>query len=520
MRGWKLLLVFCFWLIPLNAVAAEKPLKGGTLIYARNADAVRLDLAQCSDMESVQAAGQVCEGLIRYADDSLELIPTLATSWKVSNDGLTWRFNLRRGVKFHDGTPFTAQDVKDSLERVVKKDHPFYRYGKWSIASLFLRPIKEVKVVNGHTVDIITEYPYAALPNNLGSPFCSILSSKAMSELKEKISQKAIGTGPFKFVKWEKDVEIILERNEDYWGTKANLDKIIIKPIPDSSARLMALQSGTVDLADDIDPDSLVLLKKNPNLRIIEKIGCGISYLAMNCLKPNLDKRLVRQAINCAIDKPTLVNTIWQGFAVPAKNPYPPAAAWAYNDAIKPYGYNPAKAKELLEKAGLSKGFEMKFFVMPVSRPYMPEPIKTAELVQAYLAAVGIKASVVRYDWGTYLKKITVGEHDMCVIGWMGASGDPDTFLYNLLSGDTVKSFNRAKWNNVEYTKLVQKGRSIFDRQERTKLYLRAQEIFHEEAPWVPIAHNKVVRCYNKQLHDVPLSPDGHNRFEMVWKEK
>jgi peptide/nickel transport system substrate-binding protein len=443
----------------------------------------------------------------------------LATSWEVNDTGLVWTFKLRKGVKFHNGTPFTAQDVKDSLERVVKKEHPFHGYGKWGIVSRYLEVIKEVKIVDDHTMKIVTNSPYAPLPNSLTIAFAPILSSKVMAEMKDKVVNKPIGTGPFKFVRWDKDDQFVVERNEDYWGQKPYVDRLIIKAIPDPSARLMALQSGAIDIADDLDPDSIALVRKDAKLRVLEKTGCGISYLAMNTTNLNLANVLVRRAINHAIDKKALIKTIFRDLAIPAKNPFPPTAAWGYNDDIKPYEYNPTEAKALLKRAGLPNGFEINFFIMPVSRPYMPDPLQAAELIQAHLAQVGIKAKIVRYDWATYLQKTREAEHDICILGWMGANGDPDAFLYLLLSGKFIKT-STTRWNNVEYTSLVGDARVIFDQKEREKMYRRAQEIFHEEAPWVPLVHNKVIRCINKRVHDVPLSPTNHNSMEMVWKEK
>ena len=406
------------------------------------------------------------------------------------------------------------------MERVIKKDHPFYHYGKWSTARFLFSGIKEVKIIDDHAVDIITKFPFSTLPNNLAVPFCPILSSKAMAELKGQVVNNLIGTGPFRFVRWQKDTQFVVERFDAYWGQKAYLDRIIIMPIPDASARLMALQSGTIDIADSLDPDSIVLVRKDPNLIVLEKTGCGISYLGLNTQKPYLKNVLVRRAINYAIDKSTLIKSIFQGMAVAAKNPYPPTAAFGYNDDIMPYEYNPAKAKELLKQAGVGKEIKLNFFVMPVSRPYMPEPQKTAELIQSYLAAVGIEAKLVRYDWGTYLAKILTGEgeHDMCILGWMLGTGHPDIFMYQLLSGESKKQ--AAKWNNPEFTKLVVKARTIFDQRESSKLYRKAQEVFHNQAPWVPLAHNMVVRCANKRVHNVPLSPSSQNRMDMVWKEK
>jgi peptide/nickel transport system substrate-binding protein len=522
MKKWcfVVFVTMCIW--PFLAFGSDNPVTGGTLIWGRGGDSVNLDLAQATDGESIKAGIQVLENLVIFGKDSMDVEPQLAESWTVSDDGLTWTFKLRKGVKFHDGTPFNAQAVYDSFARIIDENHPFHGYGKWRYLSLSLGQVNEIKVIDDDTIALLTKKPYAPLLNNLALWLCPILSPKAMAEHKDQIGLHPVGTGPFKFVKWVKDDQIILDRNENYWGEKAKVDKIILKSIPEPSARLMALQSGTVDIADDLDPDSITLVKKDPKLAVIDRPSVNVGYLALNTEKPALQDVRVRRAIAHAIDKETLIKTIFQGLAIPAKNPFAPSI-WGYNDAIEPYEFNPDKAKELLEAAGFDKNQELELWAMPVSRAYMPEPVKTAELIQAYLASVGIKAKIVRLDWGTYLKKTANGEHDMCMLGWLGGNADPDNFLYGLLSADTAKTpgaANVALWKNAEFTELCLKAQKTFDKAERTQYYLKAQEIFHAEAPWVPIAHSTIVRCYNKRLHDVPLRPNGLNSFQMVWKEK
>jgi peptide/nickel transport system substrate-binding protein len=177
----------------------------------------------------------------------------------------------------------------------------------------------------------------------------------------------------------------------------------------------------------------------------------------------------------------------------------------------------------MLAEANFDFNTEIELWAMPVSRAYMPDPVKTAELIQAYFAAAGVKAKIVRHEWGAYLSKTSNGEHDMCMLGWLGGNADPDNFLYGLLSADTAKTpgaANVAIWKNAEFTDLCLKGQKTFNKAERTKIYLKAQEIFHAEAPWAPLVHTTVVRCYSKKLQDVPLRPNGLNSFQMVRKEK
>ena len=513
-----MILALCMWPV----LAGGQPVVGGTLIWGRGGDSVTLDLAQATDGESIKAGIQVLENLVIFGKDSMDVEPQLAESWQVSDDGLTWTFKLRKGVKFHDGTPFNSQAVYDSFSRVIDKSHPFYEYGKWKYLSLSLGQVTEIKIIDDYAISLKTEKPYAPLLNNLALWLCPILSPKAMAEHKDQIGLNPVGTGPFKFVRWVKDDQIVLERNDGYWGEKAKLDRIILKSIPEPSSRLMALQSGTVDIADDLDPDSINLVKKDVKLAVIERPSINVGYVALNTEKPALKDPRVRQAINHAVDKEILIKTIFQGLAIPAKNPFAPSI-WAYNDDIKPYDYNPEKAKKLLAEAGFDMNTELELWAMPVSRAYMPEPVKTAELIQAYLAAAGIKAKIVRHEWGAYLSKTANGEHDMCMLGWLGGNADPDNFLYGLLSSDTAETpgaANVAIWKNAEFTELCLKAQRVFDKAERAKLYMKAQEIFHREAPWVPLAHSTIVRCYSKKLHDVPLRPNGLNSFQMVWKEK
>lgn len=492
-----------------------------TLVWGRGGDSVNLDLAQATDGESIKAGIQVLENLVIFGKDSMDVEPQLAESWKISEDGLVWTFKLRKGVSFHDGEPFNAKAVYESFARIIDEKHPLHSFGKWRYLSLSLKPVKEIKVVDDFTIQLITEKPFAPLLNNLALWLCPILSPKAMHEHKDQIGQHPVGTGPFKFVKWVKDDQIIFERNDNYWGDKANVKKIILKSIPEPSARLMALQSGAVDIADDLDPDSIKLVEKNPDLSIVKRPSVNVGYLALNTEKPYLKDPRIRIALNHAIDKKAIVESIFQGMAIPAKNPFAPSI-WSYNDTITPYPYDPAKAKELLKAANFDFNRVLELWAMPVSRAYMPDPVKTAELIQAYLSTAGVKSKIVRMEWGAYLKKTSNGEHDLCMLGWLGGNADPDNFLYGLLSADTAKTpgaSNVSLWKNEEFTSLCKKAQKVFDKKERSDLYMKAQVIAHEEAPWIPLVHTTVVRCFNKRLTDVPLRPNGLNSFQMVKKK-
>jgi peptide/nickel transport system substrate-binding protein len=237
--------------------------------------------------------------------------------------------------------------------------------------------------------------------------------------------------------------------------------------------------------------------------------------------KPFADVR-VRRAINHAINKQEIVEYLYKGTAVAAKNPIPPSM-WGYNDAIQDYEYNPEKARQLLQEAGYPNGFETTLYAMPVSRPYMFDPPKIAEAIQADLEAVGIKAKIYTVEWGTYLQETEAGKHPMCLLGWIGDNGDPDNFLYVLLDKDNAivgSAGNVAFYRNDELHDILIKAQRTYDQEERTRLYLKAQEIIHDDAPWVPLAHAKLQMVFKKNVKGFVLHPLDRKDFRKVWIEK
>jgi peptide/nickel transport system substrate-binding protein len=241
----------------------------------------------------------------------------------------------------------------------------------------------------------------------------------------------------------------------------------------------------------------------------------------MHTEKKPFDKVKVRRAINHAINKKAIVDTIYEGLGTVAKNPLPPTL-WGYNDQIQDYEYDPNKAKELLKEAGYPHGFETTLWALPVPRPYNPNGQKVAEAIQADLQKVGIRAKIISYEWGTYLEKLEQGEHDMALFGWFGDNGDPDNFLYILLDKDSAKvpAQNIAFYKNDQLHELLIKAKETFDQKEREKLYQQAQVIIHEDAPWVPLAHSMVVNITKKTVHNYKIHPVGDWLYHKVWKDE
>lgn len=507
---------------PAPVVSTEDSKKGGVLVFGRSGDSVSLDPGRETDGESFYASTAVFDTLVEFVPGQTAVQPALATSWEISDDGLEYTFHLREGVKFHDGTPFNADAVVFSFERQFKEDHPYYNLGPWKYWGYMDMDniVKDVVAVDDYTVKFHLKKVEAPFIANLAMDFASIVSPTAVEKLGEEFKNNPVGTGAFTFVSWTKDSEIVFNRNADYWGDTVYLDRLILKVIPDATARWLALQKGEVDLIDFPSNDDIPAMRKTDGIQLIQQAGLNVGYLALNTQKKPFDNKLVRQAMNYAIDQKEIVAGVYGEAGQVAKNPLPPTM-WSYNDDIEDYGYNPEKAKELLAQAGYPNGFEMELWAMPVARPYNPDARKIAEIMQAQLLKVGIKAEIVSYEWGTYLDKTDMGEHQSAMLGWTGDNGDPDNFLWVLLSAPAAElpAGNIALWKNAEFTDLAAKAKITTDQAEREKLYREAQVVFHEEAPWVPIAHSVVTVPAQDYVKDFVLYPTGKRVFKHVWLE-
>lgn len=522
-------------LLLISSIAFAAPQYGGTLVFGRGGDSSTIDPAHATDGESFYASTQVYDNLVQFKYGTTQIEPALATSWDVSPDGLEYTFHLRKGVYFHTTSFFkkkvelSADDVVFSLKRQFDPKNPYNKVGGayeyWSAMDMD-NIVKDVVKVDKYTVKIFLKKKEAPFIANMAMDFASIVCKDFADQLSkegkaEDLNRLAIGTGPFKLVKWIKDDRMIFSANESYWDGKPYVKRLIFKVIPNSSVRAAELKTGSINIMDFPNPEEVTELAKNPKIKLVRQEGLNVGYLSMNIDKKPFDDVRVRQAINYAINKEAIVKAIYAGLGKVAKNPIPPTM-WSYNNNIKDYEYNPQKAKELLKEAGLENGFETDLWAMPVPRPYNPNGRKVAEAMQADLAKVGIKVKIVSYDWSTYLNKIKMGEHQMCLMGWTGDNGDPDNFLFTLLSkAAAVKpAQNFSFWKNDEFNSLVEQAKVTTDIAKRTALYEKAQVVFHDDAPWVTIANSIVVEPMLQNVNGFKLDPVGKRRFNEVWLSK
>jgi dipeptide transport system substrate-binding protein len=352
---------------------------------------------------------------------------------------------------------------------------------------------------------------------NLAMDFASIFSAEYADAMmkagtQEKVDQEPVGTGPFQLVAYQKDAVIRYKANPDYWLGKAAIDNLIYAITPDASVRYQKLKAGECQVMPYPNPADLKAMKEDKDINLLEKEGLNVGYLAYNALTPPFDNPKVRKALNMAINKPAILDAVFQGAGTVAKNPIPPTI-WSYNNAVKDDPYDPEAAKKMLADAGVTD-LTTNIWAMPVQRPYNPNARRMAEMIQADWAAVGVKAEIVSYEWGEYLKRSKDKNRDGAVLlGWTGDNGDPDNFLAVLLGCDGVGGANRANWCYQPFEDLIQKAKTVSDIGERTKLYEQAQVVFKEQAPWATIAHSIVFEPVRKEVIDYKIDPFGGHIF-------
>jgi len=478
---------------------------------------------------SFDASEQIYDNLVEFERGTTKVVPALAQSWDISKDGLTYIFHLRKGVKwqsnklFKPSRDFNADDVLFMFERQWKENDPYFKvtssnhayFGDMGMPKL----LKSVDKVDDYTVKIVLNAPEAPFLSNLAMQFAGVQSKEyAIAMLKagtpEKIDQDPLGTGPFQLVQYQKDAIIRYKANPQYWAGKAKIDNLIFSITPDASVRWAKLQKGECHVMPYPNPADVPAMRKDANVTVLEQPGLKVGYLAYNTTKKPFDDVRVRKAVNMAINKKAIVDAVYLGTGVPAINPIPPTQ-WSYNKSIKDDAYNPDEAKKLLAAAGLKDGFATDLWAMPVQRPYNPNAKRIAELMQADLAKVGIKAEIKSFEWGEYRKRMQAGEHQMGMLGWTGDNGDPDNFLHTLLGCASAKSggSNVAKFCYKPFDDLVMKAKTVSNPAERTKLYEKAQVIFKAQAPWFTIAHAVALKPVRKEVIGFKISPFGRHTF-------
>ncbi|MGL5175035.1 MAG: glutathione ABC transporter substrate-binding protein [Cetobacterium sp.] len=482
----------------LNAVASKD-----TLIVAQGADAKVLDPHATNDQPSSRVAGQIYDSLVKQ-DINMNIIPGLAESWTQIDDTTT-EFKLRKGVKFHNGEPLTADDVKFTLDRMKSSPQ----------VSHIIKAIDSVEVVDDNTVRIKTDKPFGALLSHLSHTAASILNREAVEKGGSAYGQNPVGTGPYKFVSWQAGDRITLQANPEYYLGKAPTEKVIFRSIVEGTNRTIGLETGEVDIAYDLEPVDKEMVKSLPTLDYVEEPSLSMAYIGFNVNKEALKDKKVRQAISYALNVQDIIDVAYQGSGAKANSPIGPKV-FGYNPNAKGYDYNPEKAKELLKEAGYEKGLKLKLWTND-----NPTRRDIAVIAQDQLKQVGIDVTIETLEWGAYLDGTARGEHDMFILGWVSVTGDADYGLEPLFnSANKGGAGNRSFYENPKVDELLTKAKNSTNPEERKAYYYEAQEIIQEDAPIFTIAYTTQNIGKQKTVEGFQMHPAGHHKIYGAYKTK
>ncbi len=470
--------------------ASEAPQK---LTYATTSDIVGMSPIDTNDSVSSAMIHQVYETLFVRDSETMEIKPKLAKSYETPDDK-TWIINLKEGIKFHDGTPFNAEAVKYTFDQFRSEERAAPR------ASL-LEPVESIKVKDEYTVVIKTKKPYGPLLAALSHTNASIVSPKADKD--GNLNKQPVGTGPFKFVEWVQGDHVTLEKNENYWDGAPKLDKFTMKVVPKVSTAVSMLQTGEVQLIDKLPSEQLPRIKSIKNVELAKREGTPVYYLGFNMEKKPFNNKQFRKAVSYAINRKAYVKQL-NGLGVQNDSIIGPKV-FGYKEEAKDagYNYNPEKAKKLIKENGF-EGQKLTLLAANTSS-YM----RMAEIVQAQLSEIGLKAEIKTMEWGTFLDTTKKGNYDMTFLGWSNSTADGSELLYPNLHSDNLGGSNRTRYSNPEFDKLVQASRVTVEQEVRKEKLHKANMIAIKDAVWIPMHHGVVTAAYDKSVQGFEMDPTG-----------
>ena len=492
-----LLLLVSVCLIPL--LSCTQPPDPNMLVMIIESSPANLDPRVGIDGQSERIDELLFDALLTR-DEHFNVQPGLAERWE-NPDPLTYVFHLRRGVRFHNGQLLTSRDVRWTFDSLLQ--------GKIrSTKSAAFRFVNTIDIPDDFTVVFHLKEPYASLLWNLSEGAIGIVPYGALDE----ITRLPIGSGPFKFVSAEQDKEVVIERNDAYWGTKTSLSRVRFAVVPDPTTRALELRKGSADVAiNALAADTIVALENVPNLRIERGPGTILSYLAFNTRDPLLRDVRVRQAIASAVDRGPLLQYIWRGFAEPASSVLP-VQSWAYDANATGFTYDPEKANHILDAAGYRLQNGVRFHLtMKTSTEESTRLL--AAVLQQQLRKVGIALDIRTFEFATFFADVTRGAFQLYSLRWIGGNEDPDIFETFDSERFPPKGTNRGFYSNPQVDYLIAEARRETDQNVRKRLYDRVQEILARDVPYINLWYFDNVLVHTRRVRNVTLNPSGNYDF-------
>jgi peptide/nickel transport system substrate-binding protein len=483
-------LASCFWLLSCSS----KP-DPNTLVIIIESSPTNLDPRVGLDAQSERIDNLLFDNLLAR-DEHLNVKANLAERWNTP-DPKTYIFHLHSGVKFSDGRPLSSRDVKWSFDTLLQ--------GKIrSAKATAYRFVDHIDAPDDTTVVFHLKEPWAALLWNLSGAMGIVPYGSG-----DEVSRNPVGSGPFRFVRAELDKEVVIERNDNYWGDKAKLDRVRFLVVPDTTTRALELRKGSADVeVNALTPDMVLTLEREPRLSVLRGPGTVLGYMAFNLRDPILKDARVRQAIAYALDRRPLIHYLMRDAARPAASVLPPES-WAYDDRVQQYSYDPAKARQLLDAVGYPAKNGVRFHLtMKTSTEESSRAM--AAVFQQQLRDVGIVLDIRSFEFATFFSDVTHGEFQMYSLRWVGGNEDPDIFQYVFHSAGGA---NRQFYRNPRVDALIDKARMETDQNARKQDYAELQQILAQELPYINLWYFDNVVVYSKRVGNLELNPSGNYDF-------
>ena len=509
-----------------SAFALARP-----LVYCADASPEGFDPSLWDSASTSNVTSQIFNGLVGFERGTTRLRPELASAWQIAPDARTFTFTLRRGVKFH-ATPyftptreFNADDVIFTFARMTDPQHPFHRAFPATYVyaqSLGLaQMIEGIDRVDDHRVRFRLKTSNVTFLTYFAMSFAGVHSAEYAQQLLQAgrataINNQPVGTGAYKFKSYRKDDVVRLLPHEGFWGAPQKTTQLVFAISREPAVRVQKMAAGECHLTAPLRDIDIAALDKRREVVILKTQALNISYLAFNLKKAPTDDRLVREALDIAVDRDALFKVLFpRGDAMQAVSAFPPAIA-GYNAALK-NEFDPERAKRLLAQAGHADGLAIDLWALPISRPTNPNGMLMAQMIQQDWARIGVKATIKTYEWGEYLKRANNGEHHVYMSGWSGDTGDADDFLAPNLT--CAASRGGIKFCNADFDRLVEQGRATVDPERRNAIYREAQGLVKRGRPWITMAHSSIYIPVRKDVKGFVMAPNGSVDFEDVYRE-
>jgi len=489
-------LAFCFWTLSCS----RRP-DTDTLVMIIESSPTNLDPRVGLDAQSERIDGLLFDNLLSR-DEHLSVKPGLAERWEIP-DPRTYIFHLHAGVRFCDGRPLTSRDVKWSFDSLLQGNVRSTKAGAY-------RLVERIDAPDDRTVIFHLKEPWAALLWNLaGGGGMGIVPEGSTDEM----SRNPIGSGPFRFVRAEQDKEVVIERNDNYWGEKTKLARVRFTVVPDTTTRALELRKGSADVEiNALTPDMVFTLQREPRLNVLRGPGTVLGYMAFNLRDPILKDVRVRQAIAFALDRGPLIQYLMRDLVRPAASILPPES-WAYNDDVPQYTHDPAKARQLLDAAGYVPKNGARFHLAMKTSPEENSRAMAA-VFQQQLAEAGIALDIRSFEFATFFSDVSHGEFQVYSLRWVGGNEDPDIFEYAFHSARIIPNgANRQYYSNPRVDALIDKARAEIDQNARKRDYAELQKILAEELPYIDLWYFDNVLVSSKRVSNLQLNPSGNYDF-------